>query len=90
MTVEQAATELGVSHTVIRRLIREGTLPASQVVESTPWIIARESLTLDRQFKRPLPPSAAAANCPSETPNKPNSPSNNAFSRSYGSMSTPS
>jgi excisionase family DNA binding protein len=44
VTVEQAARELGVSHTVIRRLIREGTLPAQQVVESTPWIIARESL----------------------------------------------
>jgi DNA invertase Pin-like site-specific DNA recombinase len=46
VTVEQAARELGVSHTVIRRLIRAGTLPAQQVVESTPWIIARESLTL--------------------------------------------
>ena len=28
------------------RLIREGTLPATQVVETTPWIIARESLLL--------------------------------------------
>ena len=46
MTVEQAARELGVSHTVIRRLIVERTLPATQVVESTPWIIARESLGL--------------------------------------------
>jgi excisionase family DNA binding protein len=46
VTVEQAARELGVSHTVIRRLIREGTLPATQVMESTPWIIPRESLTL--------------------------------------------
>jgi excisionase family DNA binding protein len=46
VTVEQAARELGVSHTVIRRLIREGTLPATQVLESTPWIIPRESLTL--------------------------------------------
>jgi DNA invertase Pin-like site-specific DNA recombinase len=44
VTVELAAKELGVSHTVIRRLIREGTLPAKQVVESTPWIISRESL----------------------------------------------
>jgi hypothetical protein len=31
---------------VIRRLIRERTLPASQVVESTPWIICREDLSL--------------------------------------------
>jgi hypothetical protein len=46
VTIEQAAEELGVSHTVIRRLIRERTLPAKQVVASTPWIIARESLTI--------------------------------------------
>jgi excisionase family DNA binding protein len=46
LTVETAARELGVSHTVIRRLIREGTLPARQIVESTPWIISRESLGL--------------------------------------------
>ena len=46
LTVEQTARELNVSHTVIRRLIREETLPASQVVESTPWIIRREDLTL--------------------------------------------
>lgn len=46
VTVEQTSKELGVSHTVIRRLIREGTLPASQVVESTPWIIDCKSLTL--------------------------------------------
>jgi excisionase family DNA binding protein len=45
VTIEQAATELGVSHTVIRRLIRQGKLPAKQVVKSTPWIIDRESLT---------------------------------------------
>ena len=46
LTVEGAASELGVSHTVVRRLIREGTLPATQVVETTPWIIARDSLNL--------------------------------------------
>ena len=44
--IAQAAEQLNVSHTVIRRLIREGTLPATQVVETTPWIIARESLDL--------------------------------------------
>lgn len=47
VAIEQAAKELGVSHTVIRRLIREKTLPATQVTESTPWIIARESLKLN-------------------------------------------
>lgn len=46
VTVEQAAAEFGVSHTVVRRLICAGTLPAQQVVETTPWIIDRESLTL--------------------------------------------
>lgn len=46
VTVDGAAKELGVSHTVIRRLIREETLPAQQIVESTPWIIDRESLNL--------------------------------------------
>jgi len=46
LTVEQAARELGVSHTVIRRLIREKTLPAEQVIETTPWIIARGDLSL--------------------------------------------
>ena len=46
VTIEQATEELGVSRTVIRRLIREGTLPAKQVVEATPWIIDRKSLEL--------------------------------------------
>lgn len=67
LTVEQTAKETGASHTVIRRLIREGTLPASQVAPATPWIIARESLLLpaveapieavrtDRQLQRVNP-----------------------------------
>lgn len=46
VTVEAATKELGVSHTVVRRLIREGTLPATQVIETTPWIIPRDSLLL--------------------------------------------
>lgn len=46
LTIEQASQELGVSHTVIRRLIRERTLPASQLVESAPWIICREDISL--------------------------------------------
>ncbi|MCP3997253.1 MAG: recombinase family protein [bacterium] len=46
LTVEQASKQLGVSHTVIRRLIREGTLPATQVVETTPWVINRKKLAL--------------------------------------------
>ena len=46
ITIELAAKALQVSHTVIRRLIREGTLPATQHVPTTPWIIARSSLSL--------------------------------------------
>jgi len=44
LTIEQTAKELGVSHTVVRRLIRQNALPATQVVESTPWIINRQDL----------------------------------------------
>lgn len=46
LTIELASQELQVSHTVIRRLIREETLPAKQLVPTTPWIIARSSLSL--------------------------------------------
>jgi len=46
LTIELASEELQVSHTVIRRLIREETLPAKQLVPATPWIIARSSLSL--------------------------------------------
>ena len=67
LTVEQAAAALEVSHTVIRRLIAEGTLPATQVVPRAPRIIARESLSLPdvqaavtavhegRQPRKPIP-----------------------------------
>jgi excisionase family DNA binding protein len=46
LTLEQAAVQLGVSTTVIRRLIAQGTLPASQVVPSAPWIIHASDLQL--------------------------------------------
>jgi excisionase family DNA binding protein len=67
LTVEQAATALRVSHTVIRRLSAEGTLPSTQVVPRAPRIIARESLSLPgvqaaveavhqgRQLRKPTP-----------------------------------
>jgi len=42
----QVFLELGVSETFVRRLIREETLPATQVIANTPWIIARNSLRL--------------------------------------------
>src|SRR3954453_17714042 len=46
VTREQAAEELKVSNTVVRRLIRERTLPATQVVQCAPWVIDRKDLTL--------------------------------------------
>jgi excisionase family DNA binding protein len=46
VTTEQAARELSVSHTVIRRLIRDHVLPATQVTEGTPWIISCDDLQL--------------------------------------------
>jgi excisionase family DNA binding protein len=67
LTIEQSAAALGVSHTVVRRLIAEGTLPATQVVPRAPRIIARESLSLPgvqaavkavhegRQLRKPTP-----------------------------------
>jgi hypothetical protein len=46
LTLSQAAKELGVSFTVIQRLIDEQKLPARQVVKCAPWIIERTHLTL--------------------------------------------
>lgn len=46
LTLEQAAAQLGVSATVIRRLIAQGTLPASQVVPTAPWLIYASDLKL--------------------------------------------
>jgi DNA invertase Pin-like site-specific DNA recombinase len=46
VTREQAAEELKVSNTVVKRLIREQTLPATQVVQCAPWVIDRKNLKL--------------------------------------------
>ncbi len=46
VTREEAARELKVSNTVIKRLIREKVLPATQVVDCAPWVILRASLEL--------------------------------------------
>lgn len=46
LTQEQAARELQVSNTVVKRLIREGFLPATHVVECAPWVIERKDLAL--------------------------------------------
>src|SRR5262249_49673115 len=44
LTLQQAAKSLGVSHTVVQRLIKRGHLPARQVVKYAPWIINRQDL----------------------------------------------
>jgi hypothetical protein len=37
LTDEQAARELKVSNTVVKRLIREHVLPATQILDCAPW-----------------------------------------------------
>jgi hypothetical protein len=46
LTLTQAAQQLGVSATVVKRCIAQGTLPARQVVPYAPWIIQRTDLAL--------------------------------------------
>jgi DNA invertase Pin-like site-specific DNA recombinase len=46
ITQEEAAGELQVSNTVVKRLIRERILPAKQVVKFAPWIINKTDLLL--------------------------------------------
>jgi DNA invertase Pin-like site-specific DNA recombinase len=46
VTQEEAARELQVSDTVVKRLIRERILPAKQVVKFAPWIIEKRDLSL--------------------------------------------
>ena len=70
LTIEQAATRLGVSHTVVKRLIRQQALPATQVVASTPWIINRQDLDLPAvQVGRRSRPRLAA-NCAGRIPTR--------------------
>ena len=44
LPLEAVARELGVSNTVIKNLIADGVLPATQVVRCAPWVIARVDL----------------------------------------------
>ena len=46
VTQEQAARELKVSNTVVKRLIREHVLPATQIVDCAPWVINQKDLSL--------------------------------------------
>ena len=46
LTLQQAAAGLEVSNTFLQRLIREGILPAKQVVTYAPWVMQRTDLSL--------------------------------------------
>jgi len=46
LTLQETATELQVSGTVIKRLLKEEILPARQVVPGAPWVIERKNLQL--------------------------------------------
>jgi hypothetical protein len=46
LTLKQAAQALGVSENVVKRLITQGTLPASQAVALAPGVIRRADLEL--------------------------------------------
>jgi len=44
--MQQAASALGVSDAVVRRLVAQETLPAKQIVKFAPWMIERIHLDL--------------------------------------------
>jgi excisionase family DNA binding protein len=48
LTLSEAATALGVTHHRIRRLVKEGILPAEQVVPSAPYQIRADDLQHER------------------------------------------
>jgi hypothetical protein len=48
LTMSEAAATLGVTHYRIRRLIKDGTLPAEQVVPDAPWQIRACDLQNER------------------------------------------
>jgi excisionase family DNA binding protein len=47
LTMSETAAALGVSHHVIRRLIRDGVLKAEQVISGAPWQIRASDLATD-------------------------------------------
>ncbi len=46
LTLDEAAEELAVGKSVVRRLLADGDLPGHQVVHSAPWVIERKDLSL--------------------------------------------
>ena len=46
LTLEEAAAELVVAPTTVRRMIQRKVLPATQIVTHAPWVIQRSHLEL--------------------------------------------
>ena len=44
ITMEETATELGVSVAVVRTMVKHGKLPARQIASGVPWMIERDDL----------------------------------------------
>ena len=51
LTMQQAASALGVSDAAVRRLVAQKTLPAKQIVKFAPWMIERSHLDLPAVHK---------------------------------------
>ncbi|MGH8596455.1 MAG: excisionase family DNA-binding protein [Gammaproteobacteria bacterium] len=51
ITLDEAATTLSVSSSTVRRLIKDGKLPANQLCKGAPWIIGRTSRSISRSDK---------------------------------------
>ena len=62
LTLTQAAQQLGISPTVVKRGIAQGLFPARQVVPQAPWIIQRTALGAARR------PSGGAGGTPGALP----------------------
>ena len=60
-TMSEAAKELGVSNHVIRRLIKDGTLPAKQVVNGAPYQIRTKEIQSDEVLRASNRKSARVA-----------------------------
>ncbi|MCP4283026.1 MAG: helix-turn-helix domain-containing protein [Gammaproteobacteria bacterium] len=65
LTPEEVSHELGVSVSKVRKLIKQGILPAKQVCTGAPWLIQKEDLALDQVRHAAKSP---VASCPL-TPN---------------------
>jgi excisionase family DNA binding protein len=63
LTLDEAAAELNVSASTVRRLINDGVLPAAQSCKGAPWVICKADLEHDdvqrhadaRRMRRPPP-----------------------------------